>query len=100
MLNLKRKPAHPGEILREEFLKPAGVSQTKLAEDLDISFKTINELINEKRSLNSEIALKLSRYFGTSVELWLNLQNQFDIYLILKNKGKEIKKVHPLKKSA
>jgi addiction module HigA family antidote len=99
MLNLKRKPAHPGEIIREEFLEPLGISQTELADSLAIPFKTINKLINEKRNLNSELALKLSRYFGTSVELWLNLQNQYDIYFILKNRGKEIKKVHPLRES-
>ena len=100
MNKLNRKPVHPGEILKEEFLEPFGISQTQLALDLDIPFKTINEVINEKRNLNSELALKLSRYFGTSAELWLNLQNQFDIYFVLKNKGKEIRKVRPLKESA
>jgi addiction module HigA family antidote len=100
MYKLNRKPVHPGEILREEFLEPLGISQTQLSADLDIPFKIINELINEKRNLNSELALKLSRYFGTSAELWLNLQNQFDIYFVLKNKGKEIRKVRPLKQSA
>jgi addiction module HigA family antidote len=100
MYKLSRKPVHPGEILKEEFLEPFGISQTQLAEALDTSFRTINELINEKRNLSSELALKLSRYFGTSAEVWLNLQNQYDIYQILKNKGKEISKVRPLKASA
>ncbi len=100
MHKLRRNPIHPGEILREEFLEPFGISQTQLALDLDIPFRTINELVNEKRNLNSELALKLSRYFGTSAELWLNLQNQYDIYRVLKNKGKEINKVRPLKESA
>ncbi|MDO8548733.1 MAG: HigA family addiction module antitoxin [Ignavibacteria bacterium] len=100
MFKIERKPVHPGEILKEEFLNPFGISQTQLAHDLDTSVKTINELINEKRNLSSELALKLSRYFGTSAELWLNLQNQFDIYRILKHKGKEISKVRPLKASA
>lgn len=96
MYKLNRKPSHPGEILKEEFLEPLGISQTQLAEDLDTSFKTINELINEKRNLSSELALKLSRYLGTSVELWLNLQNHYNVYKILKDKGKEISKVRPL----
>ena len=96
MYKLNRKPSHPGEILKEEFMKPLGISQTQLAMDLDTSIKTINELINEKRNLSSELALKLSRYLGTSVELWLNLQNNYDVYMILKSKGKEISKVRPL----
>jgi len=100
MFRLNRKPVHPGEVLKKEFLSPYRISQTRLAEDLDISFKIINELINEKRNLNSELTLKLSRYFGTSVELWLNLQNQYDIYWALKGKGREINKVRPLKISA
>jgi len=100
MFNLNRKPTHPGEILKEEFLKPLEISQTKLAEDLGTSFKTINELINQKRNLSSELALKLSRYFNTSVELWINLQNQYDIYRILKDKGKEINRVRPIRVSA
>ena len=96
MYKLNRKPSHPGEILKEEFLEPLGISQTQIAGDLDTSIKTINELINEKRNLSSELALKLSRYLGTSVELWLNLQNNYDVYMILKSKGKEISKVRPL----
>ena len=100
MNKLNRKPTHPGEILKGEFLEEFGISQTQLAGDLDISVRVINELINEKRNINSELALKLSRYFGTSAELWLNLQNQYDIYYVLKNKGKEINKVRPLKESA
>jgi antitoxin HigA-1 len=100
MYKLNRKPVHPGEILREEFLEPLGISQTQLSADLDIPFKTLNEFVNEKRNLNSELALKLSRYFGTLAELWFNLQNQLDIYFVLKNKGKEIRRVRPLKQTA
>jgi len=95
MLKLKRKPTHPGEILNEEFLKPLGISQTQLADALGISFRTINELVNEKRNLSSEMAMKLSKYFGTSPELWLNLQNQYDIYFISKSIGKKLNQIKP-----
>lgn len=80
MINLKRKPTHPGEILREEFLIPLGITQSQLASDLETTFRTINELTNEKRNISSEMAIKLSKYFGTSIDLWLNLQNQCDVY--------------------
>jgi addiction module HigA family antidote len=100
MIKINRKPTHPGEILREEFLMPLEISQTRLAEDLGIPFRIINEIVNEKRDITSELALKLSRYFSTSAELWLNLQNKYDIYSVLKNKRKEITKIRPYKASA
>ena len=95
MLNLKRKPTHPGEILNEEFLKPMGISQTQLAESLGTTFRTINELVNEKRNLSPELAIKLAKYLGTSPELWFNLKNQYDIYAISKSIGKELNQIKP-----
>lgn len=100
MIKTNRTPTHPGEILKEEFLMPLEISQTKLAEDLGISFRIVNEIVNGKRDVTSELALKLSRYFDTSAELWLNLQNKYDIYRVLKTKKKEISKVRPYKASA
>src|SRR5690554_6857113 len=99
MNKLNRKPTHPGEILKEEFLNEFGISTNKLAEDLDVSIKLINNIIKENTRLDSELALKLSRYFGTSAELWLNLQNQYDIYNVLKTKRREINKIRPLKET-
>ncbi|HRN26670.1 MAG: HigA family addiction module antidote protein [Ignavibacteriaceae bacterium] len=95
MLKLKRKPTHPGEILNEEFLKPLEVSQTLLAEAIGVSFRSVNELVNEKRNLSSEMAIKLSKYFGTSPELWLNLQTQYDIYHVSKYISKELNQIKP-----
>lgn len=66
MVNLKRLPTHPGEILAEEFRKPLGLSQSQLAKELNTTFRTINEIINKKRSISPEMAIKLSRYLGTS----------------------------------
>ncbi|MFC2094799.1 HigA family addiction module antitoxin [Bacteroidota bacterium] len=95
MYKLKRKPTHPGVILKEDFLIPFGISQTQLAYDIKTTFRTVNEIINEKRNLSSEMAVKLAKYFGTSVELWLNLQNQYDIYKIFRNKSRQIDKIKP-----
>lgn len=98
MIKLKRKPSHPGEVLKEEFLHELNISQTELAATLGTTFRTINEIINEKRNLSTEMAIKLSKYFGTSIELWLNLQNQYDIYKIYNKKKEMIDKVRPLKR--
>jgi addiction module HigA family antidote len=64
-------PAHPGGILPEEFLKPLGLSQTRMGRDLGVSPRRINEIIHGKRSVTADTALRLSRYFGTSAEFWL-----------------------------
>ena len=100
MINIERKPTHPGEILKAEFLDEFGLTQVELAKALDTTFRTINEIINKKRSLSTEMALKLSKYFGTSVELWLNLQNQFDIYTVMEKKKNLLKNIQPFKVSA
>ena len=70
---------HPGEILREEFLKPLGLSQTRLGRDLGVSPRRINEIIHGKRRVTADTALRLSRYFGTSAEFWLGLQADYDL---------------------
>ena len=93
MIELNRQPAHAGEILREEFLEPLGMTQSYLAKVLHTSFRAINELVNEKRGITTEMALKLARYFGTTPQLWLNLQNQFDLYKVSMKKQKELEAV-------
>ncbi len=98
MIKLKRMPSHPGQILREDFLDELSLSQTELASALGTTFRTINEIINEKRSVSTEMAIKLSKFFGTSIELWLNLQNQYDIYKIYNKKKELISKVRPFKR--
>jgi len=86
MIDLQRVPTHPGEILKEEFLVPYEMTQSHLAKALGTSFRAINELVNEKRGITVEMSLKLSKYFGTTPQLWLNLQNQFDLYKVAKKK--------------
>ncbi len=99
MHNLKREPTHPGKILDEDFLKPLGLSQTRLAKEVHTTFRTVNEIVNEKRNISPEMAIKLSRYFGTSPELWLNLQNQYDIYRISARKPGMLERIKPYGKS-
>ena len=86
MIELQREPTHPGEILKEEFLEPLNISQTKLAKELHTSFRAINKLVNAKRDITTEMALKLAKFFGTTPQLWLNLQNSYNLYKVSKKK--------------
>jgi len=75
----KLAPVHPGEVLFEEFLGPLGISQYRLAEDISVPPRRINELVHRTRSISANTALRLGRYFGTSERFWLNLQGQYDL---------------------
>ena|ERR1044071_8982186 len=79
MSNEKLPPIHPGEILAEEFLKPLGISQYRLANDISVPPRRINEIILGKRSVSPDTALRLSRYFGLSEQFWINLQMRYDL---------------------
>jgi addiction module HigA family antidote len=72
-------PIHAGEILMEEFLKPLGISQYKLAKDINVPARRINEIVHGKRSITADTALRLSRYFNLSERFWLNLQSRYDL---------------------
>jgi addiction module HigA family antidote len=72
-------PIHPGEILMEEFLKPLGITQYKLAKDINVPARRINEIVHGKRSITADTALRLSRYFNLSERFWLNLQSRYDL---------------------
>ncbi len=72
-------PIHPGEVLLEEFLKPMGITQYRLAKDIGVSARRINEIVHEKRAISADTALRLGRYFGTSAEFWINLQTHYDL---------------------
>ena len=72
-------PIHPGEILMEEFLKPLGITQYKLAKDINVPARRINEIVHGKRSITADTALRLSRYFNLSERFWLNLQARYDL---------------------
>lgn len=75
----KLPPIHPGEILLEEFLKPLGISQYRLAKDISVPPRRINEIVLGKRAISPDTALRLSRYFGLSDRFWINLQARYDL---------------------
>lgn len=79
MKNKKLSPIHPGEILIEEFLKPMGISQYRLAKNISVPPRRINEIVHGKRSISADTALRLGRFFGISPQFWLNLQSRFDL---------------------
>ncbi len=72
-------PIHPGEILMEEFLKPMGISQYRLAKDISVPPRRINEIVHGKRAITPDTALRLSRYFGLSERFWINMQARYDL---------------------
>ena len=72
-------PIHPGEILMEEFLKPMDISQYRIAKDINVPARRINEIVHGKRSITPDTALRLSRYFGLSEKFWINLQARYDL---------------------
>ena len=83
-------PVHPGIILLEEFLKPMELTQARVARDLKLSPRVINTIVRGGRSINAEIALRLSRYFGNTPQFWLSLQADYDIDVTRKALGKRI----------
>jgi addiction module HigA family antidote len=92
---------HPGEILLEEFLKPLGISQNKLAREIKVSPRRINEIVLGKRSITPETALRLARYFGTSERFWLGLQTDFDLEEVRRKLAAEIDRgIKPLAPAA
>ena len=79
MAEKKLPPIHPGEILLEEFLNPMGISQYRLAKDIKVPARRINEIVHGKRAISSDTALRLSRFFGLSEGFWANLQTRYDL---------------------
>jgi addiction module HigA family antidote len=79
MARKKLAPVHPGEVLLEEFLAPLGVSQYRLAKQISVPPRRINEIVHGKRAISADTSLRLARYFGTSDRFWLNLQSRYDL---------------------
>ena len=86
------RPVHPGEVLREEFLVPLGMSAHALAMELRVPAPRINEIVRERRSVTPETALRLARYFGTTAQFWLNLQTSYDLKITERQVGSKIAK--------
>ena len=97
----KLPPIHPGEILLEEFLEPLGMSMNKLADELHVPANRITQIVEGRRSVTSETALRLARYFGTSPEFWLGLQKDYDLQVARDEFEAEIERhVRPRGKAA
>lgn len=89
------EPIHPGEILLEEFMKPMGISINRLARDLAVPPGRISAIVNRKRAITADTALRLGRYFGTSPEVWIGLQADYELRIALRTIGPEVeKRVH------
>ena len=86
----KLHPVHPGEVLGEEFLKPMGLSQNRLALNIGVPPRRINEIVLGKRGITADTALRLAKFFGTSAEFWLGLQAQYDLDVTAEELGKRL----------
>ena len=96
-MSQNQPPIHPGEILQEEFLKPYHITTTELAKKLELSIEQIDAIIKTQQSISTNMALRLSRLFGTSPELWLNGQMKWDIWHILHGKqANQLDKIKPI----
>lgn len=88
-----RPPTHPGEILLRDFLEPMGVSQRELADAIHVPYQRVNEIVNGKRGITPSTALRLEKFFGNSSEFWLNLQQSWDLYHVLKEEREELETI-------
>jgi antitoxin HigA-1 len=90
-------PVHPGEVLMEEFLEPLGVTQHRLAVEIGVPPRRINEIVHGKRRITADTALRLARYFGTTDRFWLNLQTRHDLEIEKDHLGPALDAIRPLK---
>jgi antitoxin HigA-1 len=86
----KMRPIHPGEVLREEFLDPLGLSAHALAQALRVPAPRVNDIVRERRSVTPDTALRLARHFGTTPQFWLNLQASYDLKIAMREAGAKI----------
>lgn len=93
---IQRRPTHPGEMLREDFLRDYGLTVASLAEALGVSRQTVNELLRERRALSPEMALRLSRLFGNAPEFWLNAQRSVDLWDAAEAIKADVDRIQPL----
>jgi len=97
MKDQKLNPIHPGEVLREEFIEPLGFSQREFARKIGVTHTRLNQVVQEKRSITADTALRLARALGTTPRFWMNLQNRFDLDIAEDQHGKKIEtEVQPI----
>jgi len=93
-------PITPGEILREDFMKPMGISMNQLSRDIVVPPNRISEIVNGKRGITADTALRLERYFGVEAQFWLNLQSEYDLRIMKRKIGPDIeRRILPVKKT-
>ena len=97
LTRMKRRPTHPGEMLREDFLRDYGLTVSRLAEALGVSRQSINELLRGRRAVSPEMSLRLSRLFGNSPEFWLNAQRAVDLWDAAQAIKKDVARIKPLR---
>lgn len=90
--NITRTPVHPGEMLREEFMKPLEISINGLARELHVPVTRVSQIVNERRGITADTALRLARHFGTSADFWMNIQKQYELLLARRNSQKAIER--------
>lgn len=93
MATKRMRPVHPGDILLHDFMQPLELSSYKVAKELGVTAPSINEIVRRRRAITAEMALRLSRYFGTSAQLWLNLQSQYDLEVAGRRIGKKLERI-------
>jgi len=91
-----RVPTHPGEMLREEFLNPMGITQQELADAIHVPYQRINELVNGKRGVTPSTALRLAKYFNMSPDFWMNLQQRWDLYRAQTLEAGQLEMIQPI----
>ena len=95
MTRNRMRPIHPGEILRDEFLGPLGMSGHALSQAIRVSATRVNDIVNGKRGITANTALRLARYFGNSPEFWLNLQGSYEVSRVMAEQAAEIERIEP-----
>ena len=95
MRKMKRRPTHPGKIIKKDYLEPLSITIKDMAAILNVSRKTLSKIVNERGSITPDMALRLSRAFDTSADLWMNLQKNYDLWLA-ENTSKEWQVVKPI----
>ena len=94
-----RTPTHPGEVLREEFLRPSGLTQRDLAGAIGVPYQRVNEIVRGRRGITPSTALRLGKFFGTTPDLWMNLQLRWDLYHARRSEARQLDRIAPLASS-
>jgi len=90
-----RIPTHPGEMLLEEFLNPMGISQKDLADNIEVPYQRINEIVNGRRGITPSTALRLAKFFDMSADFWMSLQLRWDLYFAQQAENKVLERIQP-----